>query len=174
MARPGVFSSAKASKNPIVALGIRFLMAFLILRLNNIYGDPRPWLPQKNLLFTIFAVLNCEKYPPSLLYLLMTLGPALLGLVLFEWNKLHRFCRPLITLGRVPLFFYLIHLALIHGAALALTQFRGLPIDWLFRGSGRLPFPTMPASEYGYDLTTVYGVWLVLLILLHPLCYAYA
>jgi hypothetical protein len=72
------------------------------------------------------------------------------------------------------LFFYLIHLPLIHGAALAFAQLRGLPVDWLFRGSGLLPFPTMPTSEYGYDLTMVYGVWLVLLILLYPACYAYA
>ena len=133
-----------------------------------------PGYCRKDLLFTFFSVLNCEKYPPFLLYLLMSLGPMSLGLALFEWNKLHQFCRPLITLGRVPLFFYLIHLPLIHGATLAITHLRGLPIDWLFRGSGRLPFPTMPACEYGYDLTTVYGVWLALLIILYPICYIYS
>ncbi|MGZ5029690.1 MAG: DUF1624 domain-containing protein [Methylobacter sp.] len=171
---PVFLQAPRPRKTILLLLGFGFIMTFLILRLNNIYGDPQPWLPQKDSLFTFFAVLNCEKYPPSLLYLLMTLGFVLLGLALFEWNKLYRFCRFLITLGRVPLFFYLIHLPLIHGTALALTQFRGLSIDWLFHGSGRLPFPTMPASEYGYDLTTVYVVWLVLLILLYPVCYAYA
>jgi len=171
---PVFFQAPRPRKTILLLLGFGFIMAFLFLRLSNIYGDLRPWSPQKDSLFTLFAVLNCEKYPPSLLYLLMTLGPVLLGLALCEWNNLHRFFGPLITLGRVPLFFYLVHIPLIHGAALALTLFRGLPIDWLFRGSGRLPFPTMPTSEYGYDLMTVYGVWLVLLILLYPVCYAYA
>jgi len=171
---PVFFKAPRPRKTILLLLGFGFITAFVILRLNNIYGDPKPWLPQKDSLFTLFAVLNCEKYPPSLLYLLMTLGLVFLGLALFEWNKLHRYCRPLITLGRVPLFFYLIHIPLIHGAALAFVQLRGLPIDWLFRGSGRLPFPTMPTSEYGYDLTTVYGIWLLLLTLLYPACYAYA
>jgi uncharacterized membrane protein len=158
----------------LVIMGFVCVVLFLMLRLNNVYGDPHPWLPQKDGLFTLFAVLNCEKYPPSLLYLLMTLGPMMFVLALLEWKKMHRFGLSFIIFGKVPLFFYLIHLLLIHGAAVAITLFRGMSSDWLFRGSGRFPFPTIPTSEYGYDLATVYGVWLVLLILLYPVCYVYA
>jgi hypothetical protein len=93
----------------------------------------------------------------------------MLLLTLFEWHNLFLIKEPLLIFGRVPLFFYLIHLPLIHGSALAITYFRGLPIDWLL-GRGRHVFPTIPAPEYGYNLPTVYGIWMVLLLLLFPLC----
>jgi uncharacterized membrane protein len=168
---PVFLLAPKTRKILLLLLGLSLITAFLVLRLNNIYGD-QPWSVQKDSLFTLFAILNCGKYPPSLLYLLMTLGPMLLGLVLFESSKLPGFSRPLLVFGRVPLFFYLIHLMLIHGTALVVGQFRGLPIDWLFRGFGFMP--DMPTSRYGYDLLTVYAVWLVMLLLLYPVCHAYA
>ncbi len=158
----------------LLTLGFVCVVAFLFLRLNNIYGDPRPWLPQKDSLFTFFAVLNCEKYPPSLLYLLITLGLMFFLLTLFEWNRLHRFGRPLIIFGRVPLFFYIIHFFLVHSAALAVAWFRGLPTDWLFQGFGLPPFTVLRGPESGYDLATVYGVVIALLVILYPICYAYA
>ena len=146
------------------------ISTFLILRLPNIYGDPQPWTPQKDWLFTVFSMLNFEKYPPSLLYLLMTLGIMMLGLVLFESKHSQRFGRALIIFGRVPMFFYVIHLLVIHSAMLIITWLRGFPIDWLYP----LSFPKIPSADYGYDLAAVYGFWLVLLLLLYPLCYAYA
>jgi len=171
---PVFLQTERSRKTTLLLLGFVCVAAFLFLRLNNIYGDPRPWLPQKDSLFTLFAILNCEKYPPSLLYLLITLGIMFFLLTLFDWNRLHRFGRPLITFGRVPLFFYVIHFFLIHSAALAVTWFRGLPTDWLFHGFGRFPFPVLRGAESGYDLMTVYGVLIALLVFLYPLCYAYA
>jgi len=155
-------------------LGLFCLALFLLLRLGNLYGDPHPWTPQKDGLFTLFSLLNVEKYPPSLLYLLATLGLMFIGLALCE-GGIPRFMRsPLLLVGRVPLFFYLLHIYLIHGAALAVTQFRGLPADWLLTGSARAPFPAPPSSEYGYDLPLVYGIWLALLVLSYPFCLVFA
>jgi uncharacterized membrane protein len=168
---PVFLQAAKLRKNLLLCLGFALITAFLVLRLNNIYGD-KPWVFQKDALFSFFAVLNCSKYPPSLLYLLMTLGPMLLGLVVFESKKLPGINRLLLIFGRVPLLFYLIHLMLIHATALAIIQLRGLPIDWMYRGSRFIP--KMPSPEYGYDLPTVYAVWLVMLALLYPICHAYA
>jgi len=170
-----VFVQAERSrKTTLLLLGFVCVAAFLFLRLNNIYGDPRPWLPQKDSLFTLFAVLNCEKYPPSLLYLLITMGVMFFVFTLSEWNRLYRFGRPLITFGRVPLFFYIIHLFLIHATALAAAKIRGLPTDWLFHGFGLSPFPVLRGAESGYDLATVYGIALAILLVVYPLCYAYA
>jgi uncharacterized membrane protein len=146
-------------------------VVFLLLRLTNLYGDPKPWMPQKNWVFTVLSVLNCIKYPPSLLYLLMTLGMMFVCLALFDKDKVQRMGRPLIVFGKSPLFFYLIHLPLIHGAMLAATWLRGLPVDWLATGSGRSPLPKLPAPEFGYSLPAVYAFWLALLVLLYPVSY---
>jgi hypothetical protein len=150
-------------------LGIGFAALFLLLRLSNLYGDPEAWQAQDDPFFTVFAVLNCQKYPPSLSYLLMTLSVMMLLITLFEGLNLILVRKPLLTFGRVPLFFYLIHLPLIHGIALAVTYFRGLPVDWLL-GHGNHAFPTIPAPEYGFNLSTVYWIWMIILLLLYPLC----
>lgn len=151
-------------------LGLSCLALFLVLRLGNFYGDPHPWSPQKNGLFTLFSLLNFEKYPPSLLYLLATLGLMFIGLALFENRRLPIIRQPLLTVGKAPLFFYLLHIYLIHGAALAVTHYQGLPADWLTAGSPEKPFPEIPSPDYGFDLPAVYGVWLALLVLLYPCC----
>jgi uncharacterized membrane protein len=153
----------------LLRLGIGFMGLFLLLRLSNIYGDPEPWQDQQDLLFTVFSILKCQKYPPSLSYLLVTVSIMLLLLAFFESKKLILFNEPLLIFGQVPLFFYLIHLPLIHGTALAVTYFRGLQIDWLL-GRGSHAFPTIPAPEYGFNLPTVYFVWVVMILLLFPLC----
>jgi hypothetical protein len=139
------------------------------LRLSNLYGDPEPWQAQQDSILTVFAVLNCEKYPPSLSYLLVTASIMMWLLACFESQMLTLVNRPLLIFGRVPLFFYLIHLPLIHGAALAVTFLRGLPVDWLL-GRGTQAFPTIPAPEYGVNLPTVYLVWVLIILLLYPLC----
>ena len=118
-------------------------------------------------------MVNFEKYPPSLLYLLVTLGLMFIGLSLFESLKLQIIRQPLLTVGKAPLFFYLLHIYLIHGAALAVTYYRGMTVDWLLTGSSRVPFPEIPSPEYGYDLPVVYGVWLAVLALLYPFCHIF-
>jgi uncharacterized membrane protein len=152
-------------------IGIAAVMFFLILRLSNTYGDPHLWATQKNGIFTVFSILNCEKYPPSLLYLLMTLGCMFIGLALFECPKTQRFSFLLVEFGKAPLLFYLVHILLIHGTSYAMTVYRGLPTDWLVSGSANMPFPEIPAPEYGFDLMVVYGIWLLLLIVLYLPCY---
>ena len=161
---------SEARRRTLVLIGMVSTLLFLLLRITNLYGDPEPWSLQKNGLMTVFSILNCDKYPPSLLYLLMTLGLMFFGLALFEIKKMQRFGLFLINFGKAPLLFYVSHILIIHGVAYIITIYRGLSIDWLVSGSAKNPFPKIPAPEYGFDLATVYFIWLVLLLVLYPLC----
>lgn len=156
-------------KRWLLAGGTACLLLFLLLRIPNLYGDPHPWLVQKSPLFSFFSLINCTKYPPSLLYLLITLGIMLLLLRLLENKRLQSFAQPLLVLGRVPIFFYLLHLLLIHGAILLISWLRGFPTSWLFQS----PWATMPFAQFGYDLPIVYAAWFSVLMLLYPLSRAY-
>jgi uncharacterized membrane protein len=161
----------RARRRWLFALGGALVIMFVILRAINRYGDPTPWSAQKNGLFTFFSFINTYKYPPSLLFLLMTLGPAIAALSLFDrdWG---RFARPLIVFGRVPLFFYLLHVPLIHALAVAFAYIRYGQAPWLFK----LPeFPPPPVPEgYGYSLLVVYCVWIAVILMLYPVCRWYA
>lgn len=148
----------------LLLLGFTFTGAFLVLRTINRYGDPQPWSEQSSPTFTVLSFLNCNKYPPSLLYLLMTLGPALVVLALFDRGP-GRAGWLLETFGRVPLFFYLLQWYIIHLLAIAVTAARGEPFGWLI---GQGPFGAPP--DYGHGLVVVYAVWLVCLVLLYPPC----
>jgi uncharacterized membrane protein len=139
----------------LLGLGTGLCLGFLLLRAANVYGDPDPWTRQRDGLFTALSFLNCHKYPPSLLYLLMTLGPALLLLAAFE-RAPYLPGRPLLVFGRVPMFYYLIHLPLIHTLA---------SVTALARYGAEQPPP-----DYGYSLPVVYGIWLGVLIVLYPFC----
>src|SRR5262249_39124644 len=88
----------------LAQLGAVLTLGFILLRAANVYGDPVPWSSQPSILFTGLSFLNCTKYPPSLLFLLMTLGPAILMLAIFD-KPLRAIARPIVTFGRVPLFF---------------------------------------------------------------------
>jgi uncharacterized membrane protein len=142
----------------LVVLGALLTATFVMLRTTNLYGDPRPWAPQKNLLFTLFSFVNCTKYPPSLCYLLMTLGPALLVLALLDRGT-PRLLKPLLAFGRVPLFFYLVHLPLIHGLLLLSRSIR-------FHGA--------PPPDIELGLPGIYLMWLVAVALLYPICWAFS
>ncbi|HEX8281070.1 MAG TPA: hypothetical protein VF551_06815, partial [Chthoniobacterales bacterium] len=140
------------------------------LRAVNIYGDPRPWSAQKDAVFTALSFLNCAKYPPSLLYLLMTLGPGIMLLALFD-RDIGKWSRPLLIFGRVPLFFYLLHLPLINGLAVVFANVRlhlagGASAASSLSGDA---IDQLPAN-YRYDLPAVYAVWLLTVLLLFPLC----
>ncbi|ALF55851.1 hypothetical protein ACX27_28165 [Nostoc piscinale CENA21] len=146
-------------------LGLGLIAGFVVLRAVNIYGDPSPWTVQKNFAFTILSFINCQKYPPSLLYLLITLGIAMLLLYLFEKYRL-RILQPLVLFGQFPLFFYIIHLWLIHLAAilLALPKYGLKAINLPFLFSSLMP------ADYGYDLPMLYNFWIIMIILLYPIC----
>ena len=154
----------------LLLLGIGLTLAFVVIRATNIYGDPHTWSVQKTCLFTVLSFINCEKYPPSLLYLLMTLGPAITALALFERVR-NSMSRPFVTLGRVPLFYYLLHIALIHALAVAVAYAQYGQATWMFKNpslpvSMLLPFP----EGYGYGLATVYAIWLGVVVILYPAC----
>jgi uncharacterized membrane protein len=152
---------AETRRRCLLKLGAAVTVGFVLLRDTNLYGDPAPWTMHETWSATVLSFLNCEKYPPSLLFLMMTIGPALLLLAAFD-NLRGRWARWLITYGRVPFFFYVTHLYLIHGLALAFALAMN-PAH-----SSRPLSPEIPAVVL--SLANVYFVWLFVLILLYPLC----
>jgi uncharacterized membrane protein len=153
--------------------GLAAITLFFLLRLTNLYGDPSPFQPQQNPVFTLLSFVNVSKYPPSLDYLLLTLGPAALLLAALD-RKSPSWTHPFQTFGRVPLFFYLLHLPLIHGAAVAISLIRHGSAAWLFQDPFALRRPPNAAPvDYGFGLLGVYLLWLAVSVLLYPLCLRY-
>jgi uncharacterized membrane protein len=158
----------------LIRLGLGMTAAFVVLRGLNIYGDPRPWAVQARPLFTVLSFLNCTKYPPSLAFLLMTLGPAL---ALLGWIDRVRAGErnPLLVFGRVPLLYFVLHIPLIHAIAVGLTWLRYGATPFLL-----LPPPTLGTPrqvfppDYGWNLLTVYVVWAVVVLMLYPVCLWFA
>jgi uncharacterized membrane protein len=146
-------------------LGALLTGLFVLLRWMNVYGDPDAWSPQRNAVFTLFSFLNCHKYPPSLLYLLMTLGPAMLVLGFVDGGS-PRWLKPVLVFGRVPLFYYLLHLPLIHGLAVLFAHFQLGRTAWLFEN----PFGHGAPAGYGYSLPVIYLIWMTVVVLLYPAC----
>lgn len=156
----------------LTVIGSICCIAFLILRATNVYGDLTPWTTQHNTVYTIMSFLNCNKYPPSLLYLLMTLGPALLLLAYLQ-NKKNILIDVLSIFGKVPFFFYVLHLLLIHFAVIVVGLLLHKPIHQYFSNTIILWY-TEFLAPYGYDLWVTYLVWILTLVVLFPLCYKYA
>jgi uncharacterized membrane protein len=155
-------------RRALLRLGTALTLAFVVVRAVNVYGDPRPWTPQGSPLFTVFSFLSCSKYPPSLEYLLMTLGPAIVFLGLVDGTA-SRWARPFVTFGRVPFFFYVLHVPLLHGAAVAL----GAALGGAAVASGFQHKITLPAAEsarFGYSLPVVYLAWALVVLALYPAC----
>jgi hypothetical protein len=134
----------------------------------NGYGDAHAWDRQATPLWTSYSFLNCTKYPPSLLYLLMTLGPAILFLAIFD-RPLGALARPIITFGRVPLFFYLLHIPLIHGGAVLLDYVRFGSSPLATSGPWFKPDDPLPQS-YGVSLPMVYLIWIGVILILYLPC----
>lgn len=146
---------------------------FVALRMANGYGDPSPWSGQASALFTVFSFLNVSKYPPSLDYLLLTLSMGAWALARLEAVRAG-LGSALLIFGRVPLFFYLLHLPLIHGIAVVLSYWQYGDASWLLQDPFALRRGPHPApAGYGYDLPVVYLVWVVVMAILYPLCRAY-
>jgi len=158
----------------LIRLGVGLTVAFIILRAFNHYGDPSPWTHQVTPLFTALSFLSTTKYPPSLLFLLMTLGPALIALAFVDRRNFSSF-NPLIVFGRVPFFFFLFHMALAHVLAVVLSAFRYGPHRFLL-----LPPPSLGGSreifpaDYGFSLPAVYVIWLGVILISYPVCRWYA
>ncbi len=153
----------------LLAWGVGLLLLFVALRAWNHYGDPHPWAPQRTGSLTALSFLNCTKYPPSLAFLLMTLGIALVQLAWWD-RPPGRLRRVVGTFGRVPLFFYLLHLPFIHLLAVGLAYVRFGEAGFLFQNiflarAGVTAAPLPPG--YGYGLLMIFVVWLAVLLLLY-------
>ena len=147
--------------------GLGLTVAFVALRAWGVYGEPRPWTSQRTPLLTALSFLNCTKYPPSLAFLLMTLGPAIVALAVFDRVGARGLVRQaLVTLGRVPLFFYLLQWYVIHMLAVLAAIARGLPVAWLFSDI----FPAAQPPEWPFSLPGVYAAWAIVLVLLYGPC----
>ncbi|MGB7603566.1 MAG: heparan-alpha-glucosaminide N-acetyltransferase domain-containing protein [Candidatus Sulfotelmatobacter sp.] len=153
----------------LLPLSICLTTAFFILRGINLYGDPLRWHRQRSAAFTALSFLNTTKYPPSLLFLLMTLGPALLFLWVVDAG-IPQWLRPALTIGKVPMFYYLLHIPLIHLIAVVFCYARYGHVHWMFESPGLGQFPITPPPGWGYSLPIVYLLWAVVVITLYPLC----
>jgi uncharacterized membrane protein len=147
----------------LVAWGTAAAAAFVALRLSGLYGDPNPWQVQATTVGTIIDFLNVSKYPPSLLYLLMTLGPA--AVLCAATDRVADAVRgPLVVFGRAPFAFYIVHLYLIHALAIALGAAQG------FDPRQFLTFSFFFPQGYGVPLAGVYVVWILVILALYPFC----
>jgi uncharacterized membrane protein len=153
----------------LVTLGIAVTIGFIVLRATNLYGDPAPWAVQDTAMATVLSFINCEKYAPSLLYLAMTLGPALIVLGSFRAAR-GALGRAIVTIGRVPFLFYVAHLVLLHLLAVIVSWAMTGDVAWLFQ---RMPVMAKPEG-YGFALPPVYGVWIMAVLMLYPLARAFA
>jgi uncharacterized membrane protein len=157
---PLYLQPAAQRQRALLRLGLGACAAFVALRLLNVYGDPLPWSHQaRGAFFTGLSFLNCQKYPPSLLFTLMTLGPALCLLALLERG---RFPRPVVVFGRVPLLFYVGHLMLL--------RYTSLPAGIARFGASALRPPPGHAGSPEFPLWATYVAWLLAVIVLYPLC----
>lgn len=153
----------------LLRLGFALTAGFTLLRWINIYGDPIRWSTQKSAAMTVVSFLNTTKYPPSLLFLLMTLGPALLILWAVD-AATPRWMRPALIFGRVPMFYYLLHIPLIHLLAVFFCYFRYGHVHWMLESPtlGQYPFTAPPG--WGYSLPVIYLVWAVVVLAMYPPC----
>jgi uncharacterized membrane protein len=185
-------------RRQLLGLGITLTLLFVALRYTNYYGDrpknpplgqPGPWAYLEKIddkvrnhdpkgegsvdwVLTSLSFINCQKYPPSLLFILMTIGPAILAIGLFDRAVTGPISRFFITFGRVPFFFYLLHIPLIHGLAVA--------VDYLRYGSSPVAHdwpggpPWLRPADYGWGVPTLYLFWALVILILYPLCWWFA
>jgi uncharacterized membrane protein len=171
---PVFFWGAARRQRFLMRLGLGLSAGFVALRAINVYGDPSHWSHQRSGLFTVLSFLNTTKYPPSLDFLLMTLGPAMVALVFLERAQLS-FANPLVVFGRVPFFYFLLHMALAHVVAIALNFFRYGHTSFLFTPPPSMGGePKMFPPNFGFSLWVVYAVWMGVVAALYPVCRWYA
>jgi len=153
----------------MAALGLEAIVAFTLLRVSGLYGNPKPFQAQDTPSRTVIAFLNCEKYPPSLLFALMTLGPGLLmlaaldttdGAIAVHGQQASALPRALLTLGRVPLFYYVLQWPVIRLMATVEKVLAGHPLSW---SSG--PFDAAGGGDFG--LPFAYLMWALVVAILY-------
>jgi uncharacterized membrane protein len=164
----GILTLEPAQRNRIcLAIGLAAIALFFVLRGFNLYGDPRPWVDMKQMP-AVFAFLNTTKYPASLAFLLMTLGPCIALIPLLEQAR-SALARWITIFGRVPFFYYILHIPLIHALALVVSKIRlGEVSPWLFANHpmGNPP----PPDGYTWSLASLYVVFAVAIVMLYFPC----
>ena len=153
----------------LLRLGLMLTAGFFLVRGVNVYGDPAPWKTMSTPLFTVLSFFNVTKYPPSLSFLLMTLGPALLFLRAVD-RRVPRLLRPALIIGKVPFFYYMLHFALIHLLAVLTCWVAWGSPHWMFESPDLGHYPFTPPPGWGWSLPVVYLVWALVVFLMYPLC----
>jgi uncharacterized membrane protein len=169
---PVLLMPASSRQRVMIRSGLVLIAGFVVLRTFNLYGESSHWAPQASPALSVVSFFRATKYPPSLIFLLMTMGPALVVLAWIDrrdWRSSH----PLVVIGRVPLFYYVVHFWLIHtvASALALATHGTASLAWFF-----MPLPSMggPSAAFppgfGYPLWVAYAVWFSVVAMMYPLC----
>ncbi|NCI50835.1 DUF1624 domain-containing protein [Sediminibacterium roseum] len=160
--KPG-YDAAKRRRK-LIAYGLSAIVVFVVVRWINVYGDLFPWAEQKTTTATLLSFLNVSKYPPSLLYTCMTIGPALIVLAWIEKAR-KNWMNITVVYGRVPMFYYLLHFLLIH--LLCMIVFFAQGYTMAEAGSG---FMLFRPNEFGFSLGITYLIWIAVVASLYPLC----
>ncbi|MFL5519002.1 MAG: DUF1624 domain-containing protein [Gemmatimonadales bacterium] len=166
-AGPAIFSPDPVTSRRVAWVGVALIAGFAVLRGLNGYGDLLPRLENGGTAIMAMSFLNTTKYPPSLDYVLMTLGPALVALHAFRGAG-GPLARVMVTFGRVPFLFYVTHLYLVHAVAVAAGVGQGYPVSSMLVMHGYSP------AGFGFGLPVIYLVWLAVVVALYPLCRRYA
>ena len=153
-------------KRIFLQIGITALLLFCLIRFMNLYGDPSKWLTQRTIIFTLLSFINVTKYPPSFLFCLLNLG--ILFILLFIAESINnRFVNVFCVYGKTPLFYFIVHLYLIHSLMFLMLYLQGYSLNDLHFGafsSGR------PKTGSGVGLRMIYLIWLCVIAFLYPLC----
>lgn len=150
-------------------LGLGLVAGFVVLRGLNVYGDPVRWTTQATLMRTLFSFLNVTKYPPSLIFVLMTVGPGLLFLRAVD-SRTPGWLKPAIVFGRVPLFYFAMHVVLIHALVVAAMALRYGAIHWAFESARPDQYPFIQPPGWPIALPGIYAIWIGVVAALWPLC----
>ena len=154
-------------KRILIAVGLSTVAMFIILRFINMYGDRAEWSVQpRGSVYTFLSFLNTTKYPPSLIFTTMTLGPAILFLAFIE-NVRSGIANFFLVYGRVPFFYYVLHFYFIHAFCVIAFYLTGNGANQIVDRNS--PFLFRPQT-WGFNLWIVYGVWILVVLLLYPLC----
>jgi uncharacterized membrane protein len=158
---------AEKRKKTLLWVGMSLVALFFILRGSNLYGEPNIWIERSTSTFSTLSFLNTTKYPPSLHFLLMTMGPALIFLALSE-NVRSRISKFITTFGKVPFFFYIVHLYFIHFFASVWLVYQGN--EWSTYVITAEEIMSGRLGKFGVSLEAVYVIWIIVIVMLYPLC----
>ena len=168
----GIFFTTKYSMEQrgriLTRVGFGLILFFVAVRFINVYGDPFPWKEQKNSLFTLLSFIKIHKYPPSLLYMSITIGVALLILPVVEKFQ-NAFTNKMKIFGRTAFFYYLLHVLLIHSLATIVFFVRGHTLQQAFKPPFNSTWPFVFPGE-GFNLPGVFIIWIAVVVALYPLC----